>query len=197
MWLELALEALRRGRIVAVATESYFALAGDATSSRVLDALIELKGRNAEKGIGLLASASGWKRLVTEVSPLAERLAEHFWPGPLTLVLPAQPMLDPRVVVDGCVALRVPGASPALELVSAWGGPLTATSANLAGKPPCRTSREVVDTFSSHSGLHVVDGEGAGGQVSTLLRLDADAVNVLRVGAVPEQVLTQFITSCI
>ncbi len=54
-----------------------------------------------------------------------------------------------------------------------------------------------MDTFGSQSGLHVVDGEGAGGQVSTLIRPDADAANVSRAGAVPEQVLTQFITSCI
>jgi len=195
MWLEPALHALRQGRIVAVATESYFALAGDATSPRVLDALIEMKGRDAAKGIGLLASSAQWKQLVAHVSPTAERLAGHFWPGPLTLVLAAAPGLDARLVVEGCVALRVPGASDALELVQAWGGPLTATSANLAGERPCRTSAEVASTFGHHLGLHVVEGEGAGGQVSTLLRLHGEHAQVLRAGAVPERVLTRFLTS--
>lgn len=195
MWLTSALDALREGRIVAVATESYFALAGDATRASVLDALLGLKGRQAEKGIGLLVPSSGWRPLVHHVPPLAERLTARFWPGPLTLVLPARASLDVRLVVDGCVGMRVPGTSPALELVQAWGGPLTATSANVSGQPPCRTSAEVSATFGQVRELFVLEGEAPGGQVSTLVRLDAGRAQVLRAGAVSEQVLTQFVDS--
>lgn len=195
MWLEPALDALRQGKLVAIATESYFALAGDATRASVLDALLEAKGRQAEKGIGLLVSSSGWRPLLRHVSPTAERWAAHFWPGPLTLVLPAKDSLDARLVVDGCVGMRVPGGSPAFELVQAWGGPLTATSANLSGQPPCRTSAEVNATFGHLTTIHVVEGEAPGGQVSTLVRLDGDQPLVLRAGAVSQQLLTQFIDS--
>lgn len=194
-WLETALQALRQGRIVAVATESYFALAGDALSPDVLDTLIEIKGRDAGKGIGLLAARHNWKQLVTRVPAPAEQLAAQFWPGPLTLVLPARRELDARLVVDGGVALRVPGPSSAQLLVEAWGGPLTATSANVAGQPPCRTSEQVRQTFDERMGLHVVDGEGPGGEVSTLLRLTGERAEVLRVGAVSLQALTQFMPS--
>jgi L-threonylcarbamoyladenylate synthase len=195
MWLKSAVEALHRGQIVAVATESYFALAGDARSSRVLDDLISLKGRDAYKGIGLLASPGEWRQLFSVIPPLAERLVEHFWPGPLTLVLPASRELDPRLVVQDCVGVRVPGPSNALELVRAWGGPLTATSANLAGQPPCRTAAELRAVFGEQPMLHVVDGDAPGGQVSTLLRLTSDAAEVLRPGAVSEEVLTPFLVS--
>lgn len=126
---------------------------GDATNVHVLDSLLELKGRNAEKGLGLLASASEWPALVTSV-----------WPA---------------VVLQG------------------WGGPLTAMSASLAGQAPCRTSSEAERTFDADSPIHVVEGEGAGGRVSTLLRLNAGRPDVLSVGAVAEEVLTRFIASTI
>src|SRR5690606_4001480 len=124
------------------------------------------KNRDLGKGIGLMAPSEGWRGCVSDVPTIADRLAATFWPGPLSLVLPAAPVLDSRLVVDGHVSLRVAGPSRAALLVEAFGKPLTATSANRSGNPPCRTSREVAAELPGADRLHIVDGECPGGLVS-------------------------------
>lgn len=185
--LERALTCLRANGAVAVATESFFALAVDATSASALDFLMTLKPRDSSKGVGLMVPAGEqWRRWVRNPPRMAEAFAHLFWPGPLTLVLPAAAELDERLVVRGHVALRVPGPSPAMTLVDAWQGPLTATSANQTGKPPCCTSRQVTEQFPEHDSeaLHVVEGQGPGGPVSTLVRVSNSGWEVVREGAI-------------
>ncbi len=183
-WIQSAVTHLQNGGAVAVATESYFALAVDATSSSAIDRLFELKNRDLGKGIGLMVPRQTWRHWVTVVPRGAAKLADEFWPGPLSLVLPAQPSLDRRLVVDTHVSLRVPGPSSASRLVEAFGRPLTATSANLSGYPPCRTDTEVTRQLTASSELFVVPGECPGGQVSTLVRFAGEQWAVLREGAV-------------
>lgn len=190
-WLTQALRVLASGGAVAVPTESFFALAVDATRVDALDHLFVLKSRDLGKGIGLMAPMVGWRSLVSEVPARAEKLSQVFWPGPLSLVLPAASHLDPRLVVDGHVSLRVAGPSPAAALVEAFGKPLTATSANLSGRPPCRTPREVTEQLSDARGLYVIDAECPGGLVSTLVRATNEAWMVLREGAVSSERIRQ------
>lgn len=189
-----ALLSLRRGRLVAAATESFFALMADATNPQALERLFQLKGRDSGKGVGLMVpDANAWQALVQRPPGLALDLARAFWPGPLSLVCAAAEGLDPRVQSDGTVSIRVPGPSPAAVVVRAFGGPVTATSANLAGEPP-RITRADVAAALERSGAElplIVGGDAPGGAVSTLVRVDGTRLSLLRAGAISRERLLQ------
>ncbi len=187
--IDEAVRVLHRGGVVAAATESFFGLLADATNARAVDRLLSLKPRGADKGQPLLApNVDVWAGLVLDVPPLAARLAHAFWPGGLTLVLPVRPgAVDERVTLDGTVAVRVPGASPARALVEAFGRPLTATSANSPGEPPARTVLDVSSYFPAaveRGELTVLPGVAPGGAVSTIVVVSGDDYRVVRSGAV-------------
>ena len=185
--LALALSTLSRGGVVAAATETFFGLLADAREPRALGALFGLKRRSPEKGVALLIpDRAAWCALVTEVPPLAELLADHFWPGPLTVALPASAELDRRLTVDGTVGVRWAGASDAADIAAAFGSPLTATSGNVAGTPPSVTSEDVRSAFAepvARGELWVVSGSAPGGETSTLV--------VLRPGRIRESDLVR------
>src|SRR5262245_19477563 len=128
------IERLEAGAVVAAATESFFGLLADATNAVAISALARLKPR-PDKGVPiLLPNREAWRGLVVAIPPLAERLADRFWPGRLSIGLVARPEIDARLVLDGTIAVRLPGPSPAAELCARFGRPLTATSANLPGE---------------------------------------------------------------
>jgi L-threonylcarbamoyladenylate synthase len=195
--LSLALSALSRGAAVAVATETFFGLLVDPSRPGALDALFALKGRDAEKGVALLVPGkTAWRSLVDEVPALAETLADHFWPGPLTIALPARPDLDPRLTVDGTVGVRRPGPSDAARIVEAFGAPLTATSANRTGAPPCSTGDEVKAAFPealAAGTLALVPGVAPGGEPSTLVVVTDGRIRVARSGRVAESDLLSLV----
>ncbi len=186
-------EALERGSVVAIATESFFGLLADATNPAALDCLGSLKPRGSDKAVGLIVpSRESWAPLVEAIPDGARALADMFWPGPLTLAVRAAARLDPRITADGRVAVREPGASPASELARRFGRPLTATSANLPGAPPAVLSSEVERSFTEaifDGRLVVAPGESPGGLPSTLVAVDPGSVRLLRQGAVPTDAL--------
>ena len=181
--------ALERGRVVAIATESSFGLFADATRSDALDALLRVKPRGAEKGIPVvLPNADAWSSLVPGVPAPARALADAFWPGAFSIALEARASLDPRLTLDGRVAVRVAGPSPAAELARRFGKPLTATSANPPGEPAALTSEEVERTLrpALEAGLlFVFPGTSPGGLPSTLVSLAGNHVRAVRSGRVP------------
>jgi L-threonylcarbamoyladenylate synthase len=186
--LAQALAVLRDGGVVAYPTETFYGLAVDALDDTALQRLLQLKGRSAEKTVSLIVS--GRKMLETvcaEVPPLAERLMADHWPGALTLALPARPGLPEALVSDGCVAVRQSPHPLASALVTAFGRPISATSANRGGEPPTRTAAEVRAAFagSGPDDLFVLDGgQTPGGAPSTLVRVRGGTLEVLRRGAV-------------
>jgi L-threonylcarbamoyladenylate synthase len=192
---ERALSALRQGLVVAAATETFFGLLADASQTVAIDRVLSLKGRDAEKGIALLLPArDSWGALVIEIPAVAARLADKFWPGPLTIALAARSDVDPRLTLQGTVAVRWAGDSAAARLARAFGAPLTATSANQAGQPPCATHEEVVRAFASApegegAGLMILPGRAPGGSPSTLVQVIGENVRVVREGQVPRSAL--------
>jgi L-threonylcarbamoyladenylate synthase len=186
---DAALAQLRAGKVVALATESFFGLLADIESTSAIDCLLSLKPRGSDKGVPLLLpDAAGWSRLVGVVPPLAQRLGERFWPGPLSIALPALPEVDPRVALDGTVAVRVPGPSPALDLVRAFGSALTATSANLPGEPPAISDADVGLSFGAaiaDGRLLVISGRSPGGRPSTIVVCRDERPLIAREGAIP------------
>lgn len=178
------LDVLRAGGIVACPTETFFGLLVDAHNHHAVERLVLLKGREASNPVALLVPNVSTAETVAEsLTPHARTLADRFWPGPLTLVVRARSGLSPLLVKDGRVGMRVPGESVALDLVRAFGSPLTATSANKSGEPPARTSDEVAAAFGTNVDA-IVPGRAPGGAPSTVLDVTVSPPLVLRAGAI-------------
>lgn len=182
--LDALVRVLRAGGVVACPTETFVGLLADAENPRAVARVCELKGRGDASPIGVLVPDIGsLERLVVEVPERARALAGAHWPGPLTLLLHARPGVCGLLHRDGKLGARVPGPSPALDLVRAFGGPLTATSANRSGQPPARTSDEAGLVFGDALDA-IVPGASPGGLPSTLVDATSDELVVLRRGAV-------------
>src|SRR6186713_213947 len=183
------LEALGRGGVVAIATESFFGLLADAARADAIERLASLKPRGADKGMPLvLPDRDAWTALVESVPDAARALADAFWPGGLSIALRAAASLDTRLVLEGRIAVRLPGASPAAELVRAYGRALTATSANLPGEPPATTAEAVERSFPralEDGTLTVWRDASPGGAPSTMVVVEGERARIAREGAVP------------
>jgi L-threonylcarbamoyladenylate synthase len=181
--LAVAVVALRRGEIVAYPTETFYGLGVAALDELALARLRELKGRGEKAFSVLVVGREMLERLCEPPSPLALTLMERYWPGALTLALPARPDAPEALVLDGCVAVRESPHVLARSLVRAFGGPVTATSANLAGQPPATTPAEVRAALGTRCTV-LAGGPTAGGAPSTLARVRGNRIEVLRPGAV-------------
>jgi L-threonylcarbamoyladenylate synthase len=179
-----AARVLSDGGMVAFPTESTYGLGVDALSLPALERLFALKGREPGKPPPILISDEAMlELLVARVPPRARQLMARFWPGPLTLVLPARADLPEPLVSDGGVGVRHSPQAMANALVAAFGRPVTATSANLSGQPAAVEAAEVRAIFGG--ALHVLDGGRApGAQPSTVARVaDDGTLTILRAGA--------------
>ena len=164
-------ELLREGLVALVPTET---VVGLVAGERGLERLWEIKGRDPGKPIALLcASPDGAFALAQNVPPLARKLAAHFWPGPLTLVLDRPG--------SGTVGLRVPDHATVKALLAAHGGPLHATSANPTGELAPRTLEDVDPRIVAAVDL-VVEGEPGGGEASAVVDLSEGKIRLLRPG---------------
>ncbi len=178
-------EVLRRGGVVACPTETWLGLLADAGNDAAIERVADLKGRPADLPIALmLPNAEALAEVAAEAPTAASRsLMEKHWPGPLTILVKAVRGLSPRLTRDGKVGVRVPGPSPAADLVRAFGHPLTATSANRTGEPPIRSIDELPEPL--RAGVDgVVPGVSPGGPPSTLVDATVEPMQILRAGAI-------------
>ncbi len=145
----------------------------------------------APKPIALvLADRAMLGRVVSRVPAVAERLIARFWPGPLTLVLPARGDLPPEIAAGtGTVGVRVSSHPVARALSAAVGEPITATSANRAGEPPAIDVRAARAALGGAIDTYVDGGTVAGGLGSTVLLVGDDAARIVRAGAIPADAL--------
>jgi tRNA threonylcarbamoyl adenosine modification protein (Sua5/YciO/YrdC/YwlC family) len=175
---------LRRGGVVSCPTETLQGLLADALSEQAVARVVALKQRGADPIAVLVPDLAAAEALCAEPLPEAAlALARAHWPGPLTLVLRARAGLPSALAAQGTIGVRVPGASPALDLVRAFGAPLTATSCNLSGKPPAVTEAEVRSYFAGQLDA-IVPGDAPGGTPSTVLDASGASLRVLRQGAI-------------
>lgn len=184
--LKPALQWLRAGNIVAFPTDTLYGLAVDPTSSSAVEALFAAKGRAAESALPLVAgTAEQVETFCGALGPDAARLASAFWPGPLSIIVDAPLVVDARVHAgQGTVAIRVPDHPVARFLASAFGRPITATSANRSGRPPARSARELDPELAAR--VFVIDaGPLPGGAPSTIVDVRARPPRLIREGAVP------------
>jgi L-threonylcarbamoyladenylate synthase len=186
-----ALAALAAGEAIVYPTETFYALGADALSLKALERLFAIKGREPGKPVALIAADLTMAFAVAREVPAGARvLAEAFWPGPLTLVLPARDGIPAALIgVDGGVGVRVSSHPIARALAAGLGGPLTATSANLAGEPPAVEPDAARRALGNKVEVFVEDGRLAGGAPSTVVAVDGAGMRVLRPGAVSERQL--------
>ncbi len=181
-----AVRWLSDGRLVGYPTDTLYGLACDPRDGRALDRLFRVKGRPAGLTVSLIAGNRAQVDDVGVLTALGHRLAECFWPGPLTLVIAAHEALDRRLLGDGnSVAVRVPDHPIAAGLATAFGYPVTATSANRTGEPPSTTADAVVATFGVELALVLDGGSTPGSQPSTIIDVRGATPVLLRAGVVP------------
>lgn len=182
--------ALRAGEVIAIPTDTVYGLAAAIDRPQAIDRLYAIKVRPPAKAIPILLSDLAHVRQVTTgLSPTAARLAAVFWPGALTLVLPAGPHLPPRLtstMESGLltVAVRVPDDTLARAIIAACGGALAVSSANRSGENPALVARDAAALDEAESMLVIDGGEVPGGVPSTIVLATTDSVVILREGAI-------------
>lgn len=178
--LDELVRILRKGGVIACPTETLVGLLADALNPRAVTRVAEVKRRRAEDPIAvLLPDEQSHAAIAQDISERALEFAHKHWPGPVTLVVKARPGLPVELTREGKVGVRVPGSSAALELVRAFGGPLTATSANISGSPAARTTSEARAVFGDQLDAYV-DGESPGSPPSSVIDVTTDPWNVIR-----------------
>lgn len=184
-----AARILRDGGLVAFPTETVYGLGANALDPEAVGRIYDAKGRPGDNPMIVhIARASDIGQLTPRLSPEIIRLIEHFWPGPLTLVLPKKDMVPLRTTGGlSTVAVRMPDHPAALELIEAAGVPIAAPSANLSGKPSPTTAAHVIEDMSGRVDAILDGGECRVGIESTVLDMSGAAPTILRPGIVTRE----------
>lgn len=192
--VERAAIALRRGEIVAIPTDSLYTLVADPFNLHAVGRVFAAKGREVHRSLPLLVSDFLMAEdLVTELPARFYLLARRFWPGPLTIIVPASAKVPLKVTGNtGRLGLRQSRSRVAQALIDWLGQPLIATSANVSGQPTCRTGIDVFGTMDGRVDL-VLDGGVCIGQGSTTIDITEPYWRVVKEGSFTEKELAEFL----
>jgi L-threonylcarbamoyladenylate synthase len=182
-----AAATLREGGVVAIPTDTLYGLAADPWNSAAVAKVFTIKGRPDDRALPLVAAnVDQVEQWLGEMSPTARRLAQRFWPGPLTLVMRAPRALAPGVTAGGTtVGVRVPAHAVTRALCAAFERPVTATSANISGQAATDNPDKVAETLTEGLDLLLDSGTTPGGPASTIVDLTHGDMRLIREGAVP------------
>ena len=182
-------KCLQGGQVVGMPTDTFYGLAVDPVNLRAVESIYEIKSRKKHKPLSLLiASATQAYELARDIGMDFDKLAERFWPGPLTLIVRASSRLPLRSTANtGNVALRIPDSAIPRAVVEAFGLPITATSANLVNAPECTYANCVRDQIGDRIPLIVDGGPTPRTLPTTIVDLSRGDGNwqILREGAIP------------
>lgn len=167
-----AIAVLKQGGVVVFPTETAYGLAADATNEAAVEKIFEIKGRDGEKSLPLIAASREMVERYAGIPRGLEKLASQHWPGPLTLVLPAMGGLAPGVVRNGTVAIRVSSHPIARELCEGLRAPIVSTSANLRGQPTCYSMEDVRAQLGDTPDLYIDAGVLHPEPPSTIVSID-------------------------
>ena len=184
--IQTAGEILRRGGLVAIPTETVYGLAANALDGATVKKIYAAKGRPSDNPLIVhISQFSQLAPLVREVPQAAKELADAFWPGPLTIILPKSDLV-PQEPSGGLstVAVRCPSHPTARAVIDAAGVPLAAPSANLSGKPSPTTFRHVQEDLTGRVDALLDGGDCAVGVESTVLTLAEGTPRILRPGGI-------------
>ncbi len=180
-----AARIVKRGGVVAYPTDTVYGLGCDPSNDKAVGRLFEVKDRQA-KPVPVLCSGPAVAEALVELNGAAVRLAKLHWPGALTIVAPLKEGGRLSRLLDqgsGYLGVRVPRSALCIELAEKVGGAITGTSANLSGRPSCRTAAEVLASLDGRIQL-LIDGGKLRGKESTVVRVSGETVEVLREGSV-------------
>ena len=192
--VRLVAGAIRRGGLVAIPTDTVYGLAGDPFRPGVVERIFRLKRRAESQPILLLIDSPDRLRgLVRDIPAVLRTVAHHFWPGPLTVILPAAACVPRSVTAGtGTIAVRWPASPFVRALIREAGAPLTGTSANMSGRPAAVTAEDAARQLGAGV-YYVVDGGRSRSRLpSTLLDLTGKP-RIVRNGAVPAARLKMYL----
>ncbi len=195
--LELASEAILQGKVIAIPTDTYYALAADPFNLHAVDQIFQTKGRLSWKPLLLLIDTVEQVEAIAQNIPdLFYQVAEEFWPGPLTIVLPARKNVPLKVTGGtGTVGVRIPSCPFARMLSNALDIPLIGTSANLSNHPACSSAIEVLEQLEGRIELVIDGGDSPAKTASTLLDLTQAPPRLLREGAISAEQLKKYLST--
>ncbi len=184
--LEETISAVQHGGVIAFPTDTVFGLGASLRFPEALDRIYAIKGRDNAKSLPVLLSSIDRISLVSPTPPEPiQRLLREFWPGGLTVVLPALPGLPPQVVApDGTVGVRVPDHSIALTLCERAGGAFATTSANRSGEAPACSAGDIAAQLDDGIDIVLDGGFAPCGEASTVIRVDDARITVIRAGSI-------------
>ena len=186
--VEDGIAALKAGELVVYPTETFYAIGADAVSSSALRRLFGVKGREPGRPVGLIAADAAMAFSVArEVPSVARRLADAFWPGPLTLVMPARDEIADELTGPDGVGVRVSPNAVARALSAGIGRPITATSANLSGEAPASTLENARTALGGKVKVYLEGGKLTASVPSTVVAVNRSGWKMVRVGAISEE----------
>jgi L-threonylcarbamoyladenylate synthase len=186
--LERAAAMIRRGRVVAIPSDALYTLVADPFSLRAVSQVFKAKGRELHRSLPLLVrDALMAEEYAGELNNRFFILTRRFWPGPLTIIVPASAKLPLKVTGNtGRLAMRQSRSEVANQLIAMLNLPLISTSANISGSPTCRSGIEVFGTMDGRVDL-VLDGGMCAGQGATTVDITEPMWKVIRAGAIEEK----------
>ena len=191
--IQQAAEIIRQGGLVAFPTETVYGLGADALNPEAVGKVYVAKGRPSDNPMIVhISSKDDLSRLTFEITDDMKKLADTFWPGPLTMVVLAKPLV-PRVTTGGLdtVAVRMPSDPVAAELITRAKTPIAAPSANLSGKPSPTTARHVIDDLDGRIDAIIGGGDCQVGIESTVVDMTGTVPEVLRPGIITREQLSE------
>lgn len=185
--IERAASVIRKGGVVAIPTDALYTLVADPFNLAAVGKVFQAKGREPARSLPLLVSDILMAEdLTSEITTRFQLLARRFWPGPLTLIVPAAARVPLRVTGNtGRLALRHSKSIVAARLLEALSQPLIATSANMSGSPTCRSGIEVFGMMDGQISL-VLDGGYSIGEGATTVDITEPYWKMIKTGTIPE-----------
>ena len=186
--IEQAVEYLREGKIIAYPTETLLGLGVDALNEEAIGDLYRLKQRSKHRPMSIMVPPGNWRNWVRSVNSAAEKLAEKYYPGPITLIMNAGDKI-PKLLTrytNGTIGVRIPNHPVCLEMLSEFGSPIITTSANLSNQPAAKGPGMIEEYFGEGVAHIINDGPSPGGIASTIIDVTESEPVVLREGAISE-----------
>ena len=192
--IQKAADVIKSGGLVGMPTETVYGLAANALDTTAVSAIFEAKGRPQDNPLIVhISRIEQLKPLVREIPEVAMKLADRFWPGPLTMIFPKSDIV-PNVTSGGLdtVAVRMPQSEAARALIDACGLPLAAPSANLSGSPSPTTAQHVFNDMDGRIPMIIDGGACTCGVESTVICFIGDKIHILRPGGVTAEMLSEY-----
>jgi L-threonylcarbamoyladenylate synthase len=190
--IERAAAAVRRGRVVAIPTDALYTLVADPFNLRAVSGVFYAKGREIHRSLPLLiGDMTAAEELAAELSKRFYLLARRFWPGPLTIIVPASAKVPLKVTGNtGRLAVRQSPSRVANELIAMLNQPVVSTSANISGHPTCRSGIEVFGVMDGRVDL-VLDGGPCAGAGATTVDITEPYWKLIKQGSVDEKEIAE------